>query len=143
MAAIIARENLFDNHAYKNSRLGTENHVKALDTEKILKYYSNYGVANNGVISICGAIDSDKVIDKVEGAFSKMRIGDEVIANTKDAEWPVTQKEIEYNHHKEQAVLLVAYPGLKLDDKDRAIVSLIEEIGKVWMVYCLSELERN
>ena len=58
-----------------------------------------------------------------------MRIGDEVIANTKDAEWPVTQKEIEYNHHKEQAVLLVAYPGLKLDDKDRAIVSLIEEIS--------------
>ena len=129
LAAIIARENLFDNHAYKNSRLGTENHVKALDTEKILKYYSNYGVANNGVISICGAIDSDKVIDKVGGAFSKMRIGDEVIANTKDAEWPVTQKEIEYNHHKEQAVLLVAYPGLKLDDKDRAIVSLIEEIS--------------
>ena len=80
------------------------------------------------VLSICGAIDSDKVIDKV-GAFSKMRIGDEVITNTKDAEWPVTQKEIEYNHHKEQAVLLVAYPGLKLDDKDRAIVSLIEEIS--------------
>ena len=63
LAAIIARENLFDNHAYKNSRRGTDNHVKALDTEKILKYYSKYGVANNGVISICGAIDSDKVID--------------------------------------------------------------------------------
>jgi len=129
LAAIIARENLFDNHAYKNSRLGTEDHVKGIDTEKLIKYYSQYGVSNNGVISICGAIDSDEVIGKVGEAFSKMKMGDEVVAQTKDAEWPLTQKEIEYNHHKEQAVLLIAYPGLKLGDQDRAVVSLIEEIS--------------
>ena len=45
-----------------------------------------------------------------------------------EPEWPIKTKEIEIVHHKEQAVVLVSYPGLSLSDSDRPVMAILEEV---------------
>ena len=129
LAAIIARENIFGNHPYRYSRLGTVDVIKESDTEKLLKFYSDYGVSNNGVITLCGAIDSNKVINKIEDCLFNIKTGEAMNTIFEDPQWPLKEKEVEIKHHKEQAVVIIAFPGLSINSDERATISVIEEIA--------------
>ena len=129
LAAIVARENIFGNHPHRYSRLGSVDVIKESDSEKLLKFYSEYGVSNNGVITLCGAIDSNKVINKIEDCLSNIKTGEAMNTIFDDPQWPLKQKEVEIKHHKEQAVVMIAFPGLGINSDERATISVIEEIA--------------
>ena len=129
LAAIFARENIFGNHPHRYSRLGTVDVIKESDSEKLLNFYSEYGVSNNGVITLCGAIDSNKVINKIEDCLSNIKTGEAMNTNFEDPQWPLKEKEVEIKHHKEQAVVMIAFPGLSINSDERATISVIEEIA--------------
>ena len=129
LAAIFARENIFGKHPHKYSRLGTVDDIKESDSEKLLNFYSEYGVSNNGVITLCGAIDSNKVINKIEDCLSNIKTGEAMNTNFEDPQWPLKEKEVEIKHHKEQAVVMIAFPGLSINSYESATISVIEEIA--------------
>ena len=89
LAAIFARENIFCNHPHRYSRLGTVDDIKDSDSEKLLNFYSEYGVSNNGVITLCGAIDSNKVINKIEDCLSNIKTGEAMNRNFEAPQWPL------------------------------------------------------
>ena len=48
---------------------------------------------------------------------------------SEDPQWPLKEKEVEIKHHKEQAVVMIAFPGLSINSDERATISVIEEIA--------------
>lgn len=128
LAVKIARENMFGQHAHGYSRLGEVNDIKNYDSVSVDNFYSSYGVSMNGVISLCGAVDYETAIDKLEAFYSSLRPGEIVESMHDEPEWPIKTKEIEIGHHKEQAVVLVSYPGLCLSDADRPVMAILEEV---------------
>tara|TARA_B100000902_G_scaffold15531_1_gene18743 strand:+ start:12708 stop:15242 length:2535 start_codon:yes stop_codon:yes gene_type:complete len=129
LAVKTARENLFGQHAHSYSRLGVVDDIEGCDSLSLKNFYSNYVNSRNGVISLCGAVDNKMAIDKIEEFYSGIKMGDKVDPMLCEPQWPIKTKEIEISHHKEQAVFLVAYPGLRLSDEDRSVMAIIEEIA--------------
>ena len=126
LAAIIARENIFGNHPYRYSRLGSVDVIK----ESILKNLNfTRRSLNNGVITLCGAIDSNKVLNKIEDCLSNIKTGEAMNTIFEDPQWPLKEKKVKLNITKEQAVVMIAFPGLSINSDERATISVIEEIA--------------
>ena len=128
MANMNVRKMLFKDHPYGNMRLGDKKIVSSITREEIANFHSNYAVAKNTVISVCGSVDSNEIKDQIEELFSSMANGDECFSEVNVPVWPCSKEErIEYTN-KEQAIVVVAFPGIDLYSSDRAPLILIEEI---------------
>jgi len=127
-ANVVARNMLFRDHPYCNMRLGDKKIVSSITEKDLSQFHSQYAVAKNGVISVCGSVDANAIKDHIEELFSSMRSGEEYFSTVPDPNWPVSKEErTEYND-KEQAIVVLAFPGTNLCGPDRAALILIEEI---------------
>ena len=128
MANIAARNMLFRDHPYCNMRLGDKKIVSSITEKELAEFHSKYAVSENSVISVCGSIEENAIRDQIEELFSSMQNGEEYFSTVPDPGWPASKEErTEYND-KEQAIVVLAFPGISLYSPDRASLILIEEI---------------
>jgi len=128
MANIAARDMLFRDHPYCNMRLGDKKSVSSITGKDLAEFHSQYAVSKNSVISVCGSIEANAIRDHIEELFFSMRNGEEYFSTVPDPGWPASKEErTEYND-KEQAIVVLAFPGISLYSPDRASMILIEEI---------------
>jgi len=127
VARNLMRATLFGSHPYGMRSLGTPETVTSLDSAALRAFHARTAVAEQGVIAVFGNVRSEEVRELVERRFSSLRKAGGA------AEPPPVPDRIEKTleaagvQPKNQAILMVAYPGVDLANPDRFALELIEE----------------
>lgn len=123
----IFKKALFADHPYAMRYSGEMETVSALKRENLIKFYHDYCVPNNMVISVSGDIDAGKVAQKVEDLFKSASRRDlPKIASTADIPARVNKEAMKMD--KEQALLMVGFKTVGVNDPDRYTLDMIETL---------------
>lgn len=121
------REKLFGSHPYALRSSGQIGPVSKLTPKELQEFHDKYVTANNGVIAVFGDVKADEVLKLVTKYFGSMPKGElEIAAPPVPAPLAAAVNAVE-ERNKQQAVVMVGYPGLSVLDKDRTILDLINE----------------
>ncbi|MBK1791855.1 M16 family metallopeptidase [Persicirhabdus sediminis] len=119
-----ARAKLFGATGYGLHSLGTESSIIDLDRMSLSAHHSLYFRAENSVISIFGDIDRDEAIAQVVEHFAAMPSGKMPELDLQ----PVREGgEVGITLDKQQAVLVIAYPGVGVGSTHADALELIHE----------------
>lgn len=67
--------NFFQNHPYRQSVIGTTEHLKNPSINEMYKYANQYYVANNMALVICGDFDTETIKPIIEEKFGRWKSG--------------------------------------------------------------------
>lgn len=118
---------IFVSHPYGMPELGTSLSVERLKRSDLVDYYASYVVPENMVVAVFGDIDT-AAQRKAEKAFGNLKRGDfkEVVV-TGEQEQLAPRKGVK-EMPKEQAVLMLGYPGADVKNPDRYALDVINYI---------------
>lgn len=120
------RSNLFGDHPYALRAKGTRETVESLTPDQLRAMHRELVTARNGVIAIFGDVKFDEVRSLAEKFFSGLPEGKLAFADAPVATWPTSPKIVEEIRDKQQAVIMVGFPGLSILDPDRPVLELID-----------------
>lgn len=128
---------IFISHPYGMPELGTAVSVENLKRSDLMDYYASYAVPENMVVAVFGDIDA-AAQRKTEKAFGSLRKGGfkEIVA-AGEQEQLAPRKDVK-EMPKEQAVLMLGYPGVDVKNPDRYALDVINHIlsregGRLYM----------
>jgi zinc protease len=127
IARRLLRQNLFGSHPYALRSSGTPESVAALTSEDLIAFRDRYLVARNGVLAVFGDVRADEVRDLVEEIFAALPAGEPALEDVPHPSKPGSSIEAEQIEEKEQAILMVGFPGIDLFHPDSAALELIDE----------------
>ena len=127
IARNLLRANLFGMHPYGLRSSGSAQSVEKLDREQLARFQKQFVVAKNGVLAIFGNVKAVEVHAQVERLFAGMPAGELALSDPPRAASPAESRTVEHFEEKEQAVLMVGFPGTTVADKDRHALELIDE----------------
>ena len=127
IARRLLRENLFGSHPYGLRSSGTPESVAALTSEDLIALRDKYLVARNGVLAVFGDVRANEVRDLVEEIFAALPPGEPALKDVPQAPKLTSPREAEQIKEKEQAILMVGFPGVDLFHPDSAALELIDE----------------
>lgn len=119
---------LYDGHPYSMDPLGTEASVGSLTREEILEFYRRHLSPKRLVIAVVGDVKTGAVRGLVEQLFGGLK-GDE----TDQVELPAVKspseiRAVTVENPKQQAHVILGFPGVKLDSPDRYPLDVMEGI---------------
>jgi zinc protease len=121
-----ARAEIFASEPFARTALGTETSIKALKVDDCRAMLKSSLVAENGIISIVGDVQSAAVRKLVEASFGKLARGQK----RKITEYPPAKKVKPVSHalkmEKEQAVLVIGFRSVGLHHPDSLALALID-----------------
>ena len=125
---VFFKKTFFREHPYRFVPVGNETSVAALTREDLQEAYKRYYVPNNMVLAIFGDIDLQEIEDLVKKQFGKTN-RKEVIFPAVPSEPPLTENIIdELITDRQQTVIYMGYPGMKLGDADWHAMRVIDGI---------------
>jgi len=125
---VFFKKTFFREHPYRFVPVGNETSVAALAREDLQEAYKRYYVPNNMVLAIFGDIDLRETEDLVKRQFGKMN-RKEVIFPAVPSEPPLTENITdELITDRQQTVIYMGYPGMKLGDPDWHAMRVIDGI---------------
>lgn len=127
IARHLLRENLFGPHPYGLRASGTPESVARLTRDDLLAFRDRHLVARNGVIAIFGDVRADEVRALVEDALGPLPAGEPAFATVPEPPALPASREVERLEEKEQAVLMVGFPGIDIHSPDTAALELLDE----------------
>ena len=95
--------------------------------EDLMIFYHNYCVPNNMVISISGDINPEEVSNKIEALFKDIPRADLPKRPVSESAAGTINKEL-LNMDKEQALLMVAFKTVGVNDPDRYPLDVLETL---------------
>lgn len=131
------KETLFKKHPFRFQVIGSQDSVSKLTREDIIDFYNKHLSFDNMVISIFGDVDKDAVAAKIESVFANGKKGkNNAMDGQKNYEWPVLLKEPSFDSPreikkylpKEQAVVMLGFFGVSINDQDRYVLDVIDSI---------------
>lgn len=126
VARNLLRATMFPGHPYGLRPLGTPATVAGIDRDALVAYHRRALVGRDGVVAVFGDVKADEVRAAVERLLGDLPAGEVPAAPPVPA--PLAgSADVEAIRDKEQAVLMVGYRGLAVDDPDRAALELIDE----------------
>ena len=121
----LMRRGLFGESGYGLDGSGTEDSVRALSVEDLRHHHRRLINPDNGVFAIYGDVHPESVRGAVEAAVARWTAGPE------EPQPPVavqgTCGRFDENREKEQAVIVLGFPGTTFDSADRIALELIQE----------------
>ena len=122
-----ARREIFAGQPFHRTALGTEESVSALKLADCRAMLQASFATGNGVISVFGDVQAAVVKAQVEKAFAKLPRGNRQIALGR--EYHASAKPAAWTEHldKEQAVIVVGFRTVGLEDRDVHALNLIDE----------------
>jgi len=128
---------IFISHPYGMPDLGTAVSVTKLKRADLAEYYRRYLVPANMVVAVFGDLDAEmqKKIERTCGGFRREGTGE--IVTVKEQEQLAPRRAVK-EMPKEQAVLMLGYPGITVKDPDRYALDVINSIlsregGRLYM----------
>ncbi len=118
---------IFMSHPYGMPDLGEKGSVEGLSRTDLLDYYKRYVVPENMVVSVFGDIDAatQRKVEEVFGGLEKGGFKD--IVTISEQEQLAPRKDIK-EMPKEQAVIMLGYPGVDVRNPDRYALDVINSI---------------
>jgi len=124
VAMLNARAKLFGAHPYGMSSLGTEATLKKITRKQILDFWNRAAVPNNMVLSIFGDIDPKSVGKEVDHHLGDLISKNLDAPRSSQVKFQTSDRVFEAQD-KEQAVIVIAFPGIDLKNPDRAGIELM------------------
>lgn len=131
----LLRENLFSQSAYRFSTIGNNDSVEGISRQHLVSYYQKFCCPNNLVLAIFGDIDQDELLKLLEKKFGKWEKA--LLEKNHFSSEPPKEKQIviENERDKEQAILMLGFPGVAINSNDRYplefLNSLLTESGSL------------
>jgi zinc protease len=107
--------------------LGTPHTLATLKPADLIAFRDRHIVAANGVLSVFGAVDAREVRDLVESAFAALPTGTQALQEIPQPAFSAESSEHTILRQKEQAVIMVGFPGVDLFSADAVALELIDE----------------
>ena len=122
-----ARREIFAGQPFHRTALGTEESITALKLADCRAMLRASFATGNGVVSVFGDVKAAEVKTLVEKAFAKLPVGPRQIAQAR--EYHASAKPAAWTEHldKEQAVIVVGFRTVGLEDRDVHALNLIDE----------------
>ncbi len=120
-------EQLYKVHPYRNTTLGTVEHLKNPSLKRMYEFYRTYYVPNNMAILISGDIDIEKTIDLIDAEFSIWRKGKLPRAGRWKEDRIEQVERVEVSYEGEEYVLL-AFRTAPRNHKDAETLQVLDMI---------------
>jgi zinc protease len=124
------RHALFGEATYGLDPLGSESSVPRLQPDALRDFHQRLAVPDNCVLAIYGDVEAAAVHKAVESAFANWnRPSAPALPHPRTEPAPLsTVKRVDEIRDKKQAVLVVGYPGVTLQNPARYALELVQEI---------------
>jgi len=120
------RKHIFGDLPFGMPLLGTDELVSGFQTSDLHDLRSQIAIGSNGVLTVVGAIDQDQVLEQANKAFGQLPTGSPFLESLDLAPPKPLGGIHQLERDKEQAVLVVAYPGIDLRSPDRHAADLVD-----------------
>jgi zinc protease len=125
---VFFRKTFFREHPYRFVPVGNETSVAALSPEDLKKTYDQYYVPNNMVLAIFGDIDPRKMENLVKKQFGKMKSEEVIFPEIPEEPALMANITDELITDRQQTVIYMGYPGMKLGHPDWHTMRVIDGI---------------
>jgi len=124
----LMRRGLFGPQGYGLDNLGTEDSVSKLKAEDLRHLHAQLLAPERGVLAIFGDVQAAEVEAAVKKAFGKWQPERQPRTTYQNHYGAISgRKRVIEKREKKQAVLVIGFPGVTLDDPDRHALELIQE----------------
>ncbi|QWR78283.1 M16 family metallopeptidase [Candidatus Magnetomonas plexicatena] len=115
----------FTRHPYGNPVIGWMRDIENISRDELYRYYKTYYSPDNAVIIIAGDVDSDKIMEKLNKHFGKIKQGPvkEPVTVTEPAQ--TEEKRIVLKKQAKLPYLIMAYHVPSVPDKDSYAVDVL------------------
>ncbi|NJW52976.1 M16 family metallopeptidase [Salinimicrobium oceani] len=123
------KENLFKNHPYRWSPIGSMEHLDAATLEEFRAFNDKFYVPNNATLVVAGDIDIEKTKELVKAYFSEIPKG-EPVQKEKFVEEPITQQ-IEASYHDPNIqipAIALAWRTPSMKERDAYVLDMISSV---------------
>jgi len=127
VARNLLRVRLFGEHPFALRMLGTPASLSAHTPAALAAFRDRHIVARNGVMSIFGAVDAREIRSLLESALGSMPAGEPALKDLRHPAAPAANIVAEEIMPKEQAVIMIGFPGADLFSADGVPLELIDE----------------
>ena len=127
VARNLLRAEIFGDHPYGLRASGTPESVASLTPDALRAFRDRHLVGRNGVIAIFGDVDAGEVRVLVEELLGDLPAGAPALTAIAAPPGLAASREVEALKEKEQAVLMVGFPGTDLFSPDNAALEIIDE----------------
>jgi zinc protease len=121
------RRALFGQRGYGLDVNGSEETVTAATVQDLHAFYAKVVVPNNCVIAIFGDINVATVRAAVERVFGSWRKGPDVLTEVAPPRKSAELTRVAEIRDKKQGVIIIAFPGISIHDRDRFALELLQE----------------
>ncbi len=127
LARNLLRSTLFGDHPYGLRSSGSPETVAGIDREQLAAFQQRFVVGKNGVLAVFGNVNAARVREQVEALFAELPAGELALSAPPLPAVPSGARTVEQLEDKEQAVLMVGFPGASLYSEDRHALEVIDE----------------
>ena len=121
------REKLFGSHPYALRNLGSPASVAELTPQDLAAFHQEYVTAKNGVIAVFGDVKAEEVLKLVEKQLGSLPSGELALTSPQQPAALTAPVNTVEERDKQQAVVMVGYPGVDVLSPDRSTLELISE----------------
>lgn len=121
------RRALFGSRGYGLDVSGSEESVRKVQPEILSTFYRRLVVPNNCVMAIYGDIDPAKVLQAVEARFGPWPRQENIRVEAAPPRVPRDILRVAEIRDKKQGVIVIAFPGVTIHDRDRYALELLQE----------------
>ncbi|MFH1062386.1 MAG: pitrilysin family protein [Candidatus Omnitrophota bacterium] len=123
------RETLFNSYPYRFNNIGQTQSVNQIDREMLLAKKDAFLIAPNMVITIFGDFDEQGVIQMIKAKIIKVvKTGKMPIAPVFNEQAKEQQQLVENKRDKQQAILMLAFPGCDIFSQDRQGLEFLNDL---------------
>ena len=127
VARNVLREKLFENHPYALRTSGRVEALQKLSSAELTAFKDEHIVAQNGVLAVFGDVRAEDVLRLVEKNFGAMPAGQLALSNPPRPVGPGAPLNVVEERNKQQAVVMIGYPGADVLSPDRTLLDLLNE----------------
>ncbi|MBU4376489.1 MAG: insulinase family protein, partial [Candidatus Omnitrophica bacterium] len=125
---LLFRENFFKDSPYSRPVLGHAETVEAINKDGILNYYDSFTQPSLMVITATGDIDKEAFIAEVKKEFGSAKQADTKLPDIPVSLNAKTRDDIKSSMEREQSIILIGFPAVKITDPDRYAFEVIDSI---------------
>jgi zinc protease len=127
VARNLLRAQLFGSHPYGLRSAGSPESVARVTPDDLLAFRDRHLVARNGVLAVFGDLRAEEVRSLVEELLATLPAGETALTTVPEPPALAAPCEVETLKDKEQAVLMVGFPGTDMFSADNAALEIIDE----------------
>jgi len=118
----------FQAHSYRHPVIGWRSDVEAVDVEAARDFYRSYYAPNNLVISVAGAFDTERVLERIERRWGEMAPAPEIPRNPTREPEQRGERRATVHHPVEGPVLFAAWHAPPTGHEDGPALDALGEI---------------